>query len=481
MAPMSEDERIAERLQVTPDAVQQMRAQRSLPTAAFAEMTPAEAQQIIRTLRPDLPQRRASFRNIQLRGSDGTIPAMALPNALRAWTSLRMGRSPFAGPLPADPTRRVWQALGPSNRGGRTRSILIDPADPNHLFAGSVGGGLWESRDGGARFEPVPDFMPSLAICCMVMDPKDSRIVYVGTGEGFYSGDAIRGAGIFRKGPDTSGRFERMAGTDKPEMEFMTRLAISADGKVLLAAARNGKPFGSGLVAGIYRFEKGAPAASQWHRVKDAIVMDVQAHPTDPALAVAGGYGAAYYSPDGGKTWHDASPPGVWGGRVEVRYAGDRPETVYALAEVNGGEIWRSTDGGQSYVKRATTIAEPLVTILGEQGLYDNALWVDPRNENLVVAGGIELWRSTDGGGTGKNRETQPHSVLDTCSLAERAGPGNRGRPPPQTVPPGRPAVSRVERGILHDRDRHRAAQGPGHRARACLLTSRVRRWSKLV
>ena len=43
----------------------------------------------------------------------------------------------------------IWNFKGPDNVGGRTRAIVIDNADTNHIYAGAVSGGVWESFDGG--------------------------------------------------------------------------------------------------------------------------------------------------------------------------------------------------------------------------------------------------------------------------------------------------------------------------------------------
>src|ERR1700676_3738423 len=50
---------------------------------------------------------------------------------------------------PRDANLGAWQPLGPGNVGGRTRALLINPNDPNTMYAGSVGGGVWNPTDGG--------------------------------------------------------------------------------------------------------------------------------------------------------------------------------------------------------------------------------------------------------------------------------------------------------------------------------------------
>src|SRR5262245_10803051 len=210
--PAIDNQAVATRLGVSVGAVQRMRTQKSLSARALRDMRPVEAQAVLRSLRADLPARRASYRNLQLRGSNGIVAPTAIGGSLQLLNAMRLRAGAPGGPPRPIPSPKTWTALGPRNVGGRTRSIVIDPVDPRHLWIGSVGGGIWESTDGGVTLYPVDDFMNSLAICCMAIDPSDSRIVYAGTGEGFYNEDAIRGIGILRAGPDTGGRFRLMPG-----------------------------------------------------------------------------------------------------------------------------------------------------------------------------------------------------------------------------------------------------------------------------
>ena len=76
-----------------------------------------------------------------------------------------------------------WEFLGPNNIGGRTRSILINKNNTNHLLAGSVSGGLWFSNDGGLNWaeHPLNESSPCLAVSCMTQAPNGD--IYLGTGE----------------------------------------------------------------------------------------------------------------------------------------------------------------------------------------------------------------------------------------------------------------------------------------------------------
>ena len=62
-----------------------------------------------------------------------------------------------------------WTQLGPGNFGGRTRSLLIHPTQPDILYAGSVGGGIWKTTNGGVAWRPLLDFAPDFAASVKIL------------------------------------------------------------------------------------------------------------------------------------------------------------------------------------------------------------------------------------------------------------------------------------------------------------------------
>ena len=169
----------------------------------------------------------------------------------------------------------------------------------------------------------------------------------------------------------------------------MNRLAIDPNNsQVILAATRSG----------IFR---SADGGETWNRSFATDTLDVAFHPTDSAQCIASGYNSrVLYSTNGGLNWSSATGlpvlSGTTAGRVELTFSRSSPSTVFASVDNNQGEIYRSTDGGRSYSRRNTGTG-----YLGPQGGYDNAIWADPTNTNIIIVGGHPaLWRSTDGGAT---------------------------------------------------------------------------------
>jgi photosystem II stability/assembly factor-like uncharacterized protein len=371
-----------------------------------------------RLIHPDLPHEREQFERLQQADSQGNIPANAFPTALRQLIeerqlALRSPRFVVAGvPIRAKTQselatagleKATWTPLGPNNIGGRTRSIVIHPTRPQSIWIGSVGGGVWYSNNGGQSFDPVDDFMSNLAVSCLAMDPRDPDTIYAGTGEAFDNGDAIRGDGIFWT--SNGKNWHQLASAqNRPEFRYINRLAISTDG-VLLVATQNG------IIRSTDR-----DARNDW---KPTTLIEpigyVSFDPNDPSKAIAGGLNGngkvdAYYSPDAGITWKRSQHASPWSRRVELAYAKAPGHVVYASVDNNSGEIWRSTNGGATFSKRASKASSGAKAFfLGDatgdrrydQGDYANAIWSgDPHNSNLIIVGGLDLWRSDDGGDT---------------------------------------------------------------------------------
>ncbi len=133
--------------------------------------------------------------------------------------------------------------------------------------------------------------------------------------------------------------------------------------------------------------------------------MDIDFHPTNSLQGIAASDDAlTCFTTDAGASWTVAAGlPGSMGGqtaRVEVAYAPSNPTTVYASVDENGGALYRSTDGGQTFALHfdgAADMNDPLFN----QGWYDNILWVSPVTDQDIIWGGVDLWRSTTGGATG--------------------------------------------------------------------------------
>ena len=146
---------------------------------------------------PDAPRARLQLQLRKSRGDDGHVPSNAIGRALqqtrtlgkRAAAAPRVAGLPVrgaltplalegaAGPRPtaAGLSTKRWQWLGPGNVGGRTRAIVIHPTDTQRMLAASAAGGVWFTENGGARWDPVDDFMANLAVYCLADRPEGPK------------------------------------------------------------------------------------------------------------------------------------------------------------------------------------------------------------------------------------------------------------------------------------------------------------------
>jgi photosystem II stability/assembly factor-like uncharacterized protein len=387
------DEELAEDKGLSVQQVSAVRESRGTTNETLETLSSSALQgALLRLDYPDRPAERTGFRALQQTDEGYGPPERAVETAV---TELFVAMIEEAGTEPPGLDTAAWDWLGPVNIGGRVRGIVVDPDRPERLWAASAGGGIWHSTDGGDSWATVGDFLANLACSCLARDPATGRL-YAGTGEGFGNIDALRGGGIFRS--DDGATWTVLPATQIPELRFVNRIAVTASGVALAAS-----PFGI--------FRSADPDRATWTMVLSAQVgasaaarlfTDVQAHPADGSRAVAGGRGDAWFTTDGGETWAPAEHDGAWQGRVELTYAAADPDVVYASVQMAYGEIWRSTDGGTTFQPRRTrTASGAAAPYLGDQGWYDNAVWAgDPTDADLVVVGGINLWRSTDGGNT---------------------------------------------------------------------------------
>lgn len=377
--PQMTDEEAASARGITVATVQKLHRGRSLTNEEICLIPQSKLDRAIfrvNTPKPDHPGEAASFRALQT----GEIPPDGYSAAAAQIEKMQMAQAQNSRLASAGINAGNWTSIGPGNVGGRIRSIVIHPTTTDTMWVGSVSGGIWKTVDGGVSWQPEDDFMANLAVSTMVIDPTDPDTMYAGTGEGFYNGHAIQGAGVF-KTTDGGVNWSQLASTATSSWHYVNRLAIAPDSSAILAATSSG----------IYRSTDGGVS---WISTGTGGMLDVDFHPTNANLSIASGYGGAtLYSTNNGATWLTAS--GISGDRVEVAYALSNPTTVFASVDVNNGEIWRSTDGGQTYSLMNTGDA-----FLGGQGWYDNIVWVDPTDADTVIVGGIDLWRSTDGGST---------------------------------------------------------------------------------
>jgi hypothetical protein len=398
--PTESEVRVARRLGLPVEDVVAIKAARVLSDDEILTMSRTRLDRALERLRkphPDHPYEWMEWRLLAWRDENGVIPPNAM-NAARAQFAT-LGAGDLAGGL----STASWTELGPGNIGGRVRALAIHPATPTTLFCGSVGGGIWKSVDGGASWNKIDDFLGSISISSIVFQPGNPSILYAGTGESF-AGDGLQGSGIL-KSIDGGATWTQLPSTANPSFHYVNELSISPDGAVLLAATGTG----------IWRSTNaGLSFTNTFSGTGNLGSKDVHFHPLNPAVAIAEfsdydftgatWFHAIAFSTNGGTSWAEAPGTRANGSSARIEVAWHKAWTgggngcAYALRNSANGEIFRSLDGGATWMLVAAN------SILNGTGWYYNTLWVDPTDadanpaDDVILAGGLDLWRSTNGG-----------------------------------------------------------------------------------
>lgn len=260
---------------------------------------------------PDSPDDALRWKQIFERDEHGVIDPAGLMNARRHLDAMRAQQTAQAArgavPSAAGLSNDGWTWIGPGNIGGRTRGIAIHPTSTATMFAGSVGGGIWKTTNGGATWAVVDDFMANLAVSAIVYRPGDPATMFAGTGEGFFNIDALQGAGVFRS-TDGGTTWSQLSSTTGTDFNVVNELAMSPNGNTLLAATG----------AGIFR---SVDLGTSWLQTSSTVgMMDVKFLPGSNTNAVAGTRTrSACSSADGGATWTVSTGMTALGGGVHLR------------------------------------------------------------------------------------------------------------------------------------------------------------------
>lgn len=328
----------------------------------------------------------------------------------------RMGKARIDG-ASAKVGTPIWRQVGPNFVGGRTRAIWFDTGDSRTMYAGAASGGVWKSTNAGDSWSLPSDDMANLAVTSIVQEPNSGRL-YVGTGEGFYvnrpvsRSRGVRGDGIFVSDDGGLSWLQLPATAGKSDFDYVNRLLMLPDGR-LLAATRTGvwasdnrgqtfaRVLQVPIVEGCSDFAYSAATAR--------IMVSCGMHSP----------GGIWMSGNRGETWAKVyGDNGV--GRTGLAVAPSNTSVVYGLSadpiDYGVRRVIRSSDGGATWTTRyeRTTAAtngnlllsnyfnlsqdcRTLSSIAGG-GWYHNAIAVHPLNENVIYTGGVDLYRSGDGG-----------------------------------------------------------------------------------
>jgi photosystem II stability/assembly factor-like uncharacterized protein len=333
----------------------------------------------------------------------------------RILTALLLGAVLLA--VSATPARAVdadWRYL--PIWGGDVRTLAFQPDSPDVVFAGTTGGQVYVSHNGGRTWGNAGPHLPfaGWVVSSLKFDPNRSSRLWVAL-RGIWGGGSVASSDDFGKTWSA-----RAGGLPSEEPIYTLALTPGHEGRIY-----------AGTLSGVFGTEDGG---GSWHRLTADVpamqkVTSLLVDPDHPDSVIAGTWRQAYKSDDAGKTW-----AGVFNGMV-------LDSEVFSLIPVPGkpGEIWASTcgwvyrtqdSGGkwertkEGFDERRTTsfAALPNGRLLagtvaglhisddggktfhrvGDPGISVQSIAYHPEHPERVVFGteGSGVWISDDGGST---------------------------------------------------------------------------------
>ncbi len=261
----------------------------------------------------------------------------------------------------------AFRSLGPCLTTGRIADLEIDPNDPDVWYLASGSGGLFKTTDRGNHWRPIFDDYPSYSLGCVVVDPRDSNTVWLGTGENTHNRSASWGQGVF-KSTDAGATWRQVGLADSQKIQ---RILIDPRDTQTVYVAAAGPLWNSGGDRGLYKTTDGG---AHWLRVlhvsDDTGITEACFKPGDPdtlyaaayqrrrhnAMTIGGGPEAGILrSTDAGATWQriENGLPAGEKGRIALAVDPRHPERIHAMVVMRGkeGGTFLSEDGGDSWRK----------------------------------------------------------------------------------------------------------------------------------
>ena len=311
------------------------------------------------------------------------------------------------------------RSIGPAAMGGRISAIDAVEGDRLTIYVGAAGGGVWKSQDGGVRFKPVFD-KHTQSIGAITIDPKNPRVVWVGTGESWVRNSVSVGDGLY-KTTDGGDNWQRV-GLDQTER--IARVVVDpANGDTVFACAL-GPLFKDHPDRGVFRTTDGGKTWTKaLHVADDTGCANLEMDPRDPKVLYAamwqvrrqpwfftsgGPRSGLFKTTDGGATWapvRSGLPAGDLG-RIAIAVAPSKPDTVYATVESARTALFRSDDAGATW----KDVSNP--TPVTSRPFYFSEMVVDPLDHERLYKLALFLGLSEDGGKTFATTANSVHPDL---------------------------------------------------------------------
>jgi photosystem II stability/assembly factor-like uncharacterized protein len=264
-----------------------------------------------------------------------------------------------------------WRVSGPT--GGDVRALVVDPSDPQRFYFGTLDGQIYTSTDGGQQWRLLSNFnRPKLFMDHIIVDPRDSRVIYVAT-------HRHKEAGGFFKSTDGGATWREAAELKEEALHSMTQSSKNPDMMLV------------GTNRGLWLSMDSGDSWAQLNTASQPGLINVESLAIDPRntdVIYAGTWYLPYKTTDGGRTWASTKngiidDSDIFAIDIDPR----NPDHIIASAcsgiyeTRNAGGLWRKVQGIPSQSRRTRAILQ------------------HPSVSGVVFAGTTEgFWRSTNGG-----------------------------------------------------------------------------------
>ena len=303
-----------------------------------------------------------------------------------------------------------WRSVGPAMTAGRIADIAVNQKDRSQWYVAVGSGGVWKTNNRGTTWEPVFDSEASYSIGCVTIDPNNPETVWVGTGENVSGRHVGYGDGIY-KSLDGGKSWTNMG---LKESQHIGNIVVDPRDSNVVYVAAQGPLWSAGGERGLYKTTDGGKTwelilsagqftgANEVHldpRNPDVIYASLHQRFRNVAALMNGGPESGIHkSTDGGKNWRELTNgiPKEAKGKIGLSISPVNPDVVYAtieLAQRTGG-LWRSTDAGGSWEKRSDEVYS------GTGPHYYQEIFASPHDVDTVYQVAPTLYRSVDGGKT---------------------------------------------------------------------------------
>ncbi len=292
-----------------------------------------------------------------------------------------------------------WTTLGPSTSPGgyaglgRLNCIGFHPTNNDTIYVGAASGGVWKTTDGGSTWVPQGDDLAAIGISdIIVLSTSGDDEVYIATGD--RDASDTYSVGVFKSTDGGSTWASTGLAFTAGQKRLINRLLIDPTNSSILYASTS---------VGVY---KSTDSGTNWSIITSNVYIDMEFQPgTSSTIYGSTKQGDIYLSNDNGSTWSNSLSTS--GKRTELAVSTNDATIVYALiAASNNGlfGIYKSTDSGVSFssVYSGANLLGWNCNAGGSggQGWYDLCIASDPTDVNTVFLGGVNTWKSTDGGTT---------------------------------------------------------------------------------